>query len=175
MENDETQDVALEEQNNEVSEEELNTLAEQPQEDTTDWKAEALKFKGIASRLAKKLKKPQEPQPEQTVEKAINPPEPPKSELTRDEVEVLLLKSTKNYEDSLIDELKAIAKGKGVSLLQAETSEAFQALLEKRQDEKKKAEAKLGTSKGSGKNAPKPIGELTREEHMKLWEERMGK
>lgn len=51
MEKDEIQDVALENNDLEVD------LAAKPEEDKTDWKAEALKYQAIAKRRSEKLQK----------------------------------------------------------------------------------------------------------------------
>lgn len=55
MENDEQQDIALENNDLEITLED-ETPEEPVEEDTTDWRAEALKQKAIAQRLANKLK-----------------------------------------------------------------------------------------------------------------------
>ena len=76
-------------------------------------------------------------------------------------------------DDENISQLKAIAKGKNISLLEAEKDPLFVSYFEKVQKEKKSEQAKLGASKGSTYKESKPEFKsgLTREEHMALWKE----
>lgn len=161
MQNDEiTPEVELDEnQINEVeetTEEEVETTTQEA--DEVDWKAEALKWQAIAKRKAKQHIA--QPVPKQTLQENY---------LTREEGILI----AKGMDDENLSQLKVIAKGKGISLLEAEKDPLFVSYFEKSQKEKKSEQAKLGASKGSSYKETKPEFKsgLTREEHMALWKE----
>jgi hypothetical protein len=160
MQNDEyTPDVELDENQNYEEETVEETVDSQDQDtETVDWKAEALKYKAIAMRKAKQAVKPEPKQ--QTLETNY---------LTREEGILI----AKGMSDEELNQLKVIAKGKGVSLLEAEKDPLFTTYYEKVQKEKRSEQAKLGTSKGSSYKEEKPkfTAGLSREEHKKLWRE----
>jgi len=160
MQNDEyTPDVELDENQNYEEETVEETVDSQDQDtETVDWKAEALKYKAIAMRKAKQAVKPEPKQ--QTLETNY---------LTREEGILI----AKGMSDEELNQLKVIAKGKGISLLEAEKDPLFTTYYEKVQKEKRSEQAKLGTSKGSSYKEEKPkfTAGLSREEHMKLWRE----
>lgn len=94
--------------------------------------------------------------------------DPSPSEETIDEK---ILRATKGYDDEAMAELKAIAKGKGMTLLQAEQDKIFKIYLKEAEAEKKKAEAALGGSKGAGKKKSEvdvSTPNLTDEQHREL-------
>lgn len=159
MQNDEyTPEVELDE--NQINmEDTVETVdAEDQETDEVDWKAEALKYKAIAMRKAKQAVRPEPKQPTLQTE-----------QLTRDEVILI----AKGHDDETLNQLKVIAKGKGVSLLEAEKDPLFTSYFDKVQKEKKSEQAKLGASKGSAFKQEKTTFKpgLTREEHMALWKE----
>lgn len=149
----------------ELDENEINTVEEtvEETEETTpeshevDWKAEALKYKAI---LARKTKQVAPVQKQQILETNF---------LTREEGILI----AKGMDEESLSQLKVIAKGKGVSLLEAEKDPLFVSYFEKVQKEKKSEQAKLGASKGSAFKETKPQFKsgLTREEHIALWKE----
>lgn len=94
--------------------------------------------------------------------------------VSKEEYEVDLLKTAKGYDDETIDHLKAIAKGKGMSLINAQADPLFSLVLAKKEDEAREAKSKLGASKGSGTNTPVAMNKLSREDHMKLVKEMTG-
>lgn len=161
------EDLDLDEEVVETPEEEVAT--EEPvesEEDTTDWKAEALKQKAINARLAKKINKPQtEPkeQPDKTNEAQY---------LTREEGILI----AQGLDDEAINKLKSISKGEEISLLKARESDLFQAWNDKREADRKAEKAKLGASKGSGSTPTKKTFKpgMTPEEHKAAWKEKMG-
>lgn len=155
----------LEQDENEIQEVEETVYTEESTDDqntdSVDWKSEALKWQAIAKRKAKQVSA----KPEQkTLETNIN-----NNYLTREEGILI----AKGMDDELITQLKAIAKGKNISLLEAEKDTLFQALFDKVQKERKSEQAKLGASKGSSFKQEKPsfTPGLTREEHLALWKE----
>lgn len=162
MQNDEiTPEVELDEnQINEVEETEEVESTNQDTEshETVDWKAEAKKWKAIADRKSKQIVRPTEQK--QNLQENY---------LTREEGILI----AKGMDDENISQLKAIAKGKNISLLEAEKDPLFVSYFEKVQKEKKSEQAKLGASKGSTYKESKPEFKsgLTREEHMALWKE----
>ena len=136
---------------------------ETPTEDSTDWKAEALKWKAIAGRKAKQAAKPEETKPEPITNNS----------LTREEVILL----AKGMDEEAMNQLQAISKGKGISLLEAKEDPMFVAYNEQREKNLKAEQAKLGASKGSGAKKGKPdfsTPGLSKEDHKKLWQEKMG-
>lgn len=102
------------------------------------------------------------------------PPKNINNTLSREEA-ILIAKG--RSEDEL-DLLHTIAKGKGVSLLDAEKNPLFLAYEEKQSEEKKKEQARLGASKGSGYSEAKDDFNkpgLTNEEHKELWKKSMSR
>lgn len=159
MQNDEiTPEVELEDnQINEVEETDEVEFTNQ-EADEVDWKAEALKYKAIAMRKAKQI-----------VSKPVQNQNLQENYLTREEGILI----AKGRDEESLAQLKAIAKGKNISLLDAEKDPLFIAFDDKIQKEKKSEQAKLGVSKGSIYKETKPefTNGLTREEHRKRWEE----
>jgi hypothetical protein len=98
--------------------------------------------------------------------------------LTREEAEEMLLKTSAKLSDEDMDMVKTIAKGKGISLIQATEHTLFKTYQEKVEQERKAEKAKLGVSKGSsisqGKASFTSPG-LSEDEHKKLWKESMSK
>lgn len=166
------ENVELDTEINELLEsEELSEESNETEE--IDWKAEALKQKAIAARLAKKLQRPaQESTPAPKVENSQN--NQAQSTPSTEQIEELLLRD-KGFDDEAIAQIRAVAKGKGIGLLAAKEDALVKAYLDLKADEKKRTDAKLGASTGSGRTkAAKPISEMTREEHEALWRKASG-
>lgn len=108
-------------------------------------------------------------QPEQP-EKPINSPEASADFLTREEG--LLL--ARGYSDDAIAHAKKIAKGADVPLLDALKDPLMTAFLEKEAEEKRKQEASLGASQGSGVTPSKEVP-LDPEAHKAYWKEMTGR
>lgn len=160
--------------NQEVEEEvffEEETPVEEPQGEDTDWKAEAekakaeaLKYKAILERKQKK-----EAQPEEA--KTDKPISNESQYLTREEAVLI----AKGFDDEHLAHAKKIAKGAGISLLDAVNDPLFIAFEEKQKEEKRKQKAQLNASNSSGRTPKgKPIGEMTREENEAYWRDRIG-
>lgn len=129
--------------------------------DDVDWKAEALKYRAILNRKKKQtIQKVAQPVQKQTLQENY---------LTREEGILI----AKGMDEENLSQLKAIAKGKNISLLEAEKDPLFVTYFEKVQKEKKSEQAKLGVSKGSTYKESKPEFKsgMTREEHYALWKE----
>ena len=151
--------------------EELDTdIPDSPDTSTDDWRkteeerlrqmtpdeliAEALAKEQSKRRLFARVKKQPKAKVEtppptaevkpQPITKAESPP--PTDSVTPED----LLRTTKGYDDDALKELKAIAKGKGISLINAQNDPLFVAYLEKQEAEKKKRAAQLKASTGSG-------------------------
>lgn len=78
------------------------------------------------------------------------------------------------YDLETLNQIQVIAKGKGVSLLEAEKDPLFVSYKEKKDAEAKAEKAKLGASKGSGQKEAK-VGFNSfesLEDHKKLWKEK---
>lgn len=164
----EIEDIDLEEND------EIETEAEAPEadaevetyddseEDTTDWKAEALKQKAINARMQKKASKPQ-----------IAPKEQPQStntdNLSREEA--VLIAQGLSLED--IDKLKVIAKAEDTTLFKAKDSDLFLGYIDRKASIEKKEKAKLGSSKGSQVSQEKKMSELSPDEHKEVFKDTM--
>lgn len=78
------------------------------------------------------------------------------------------------YDLETLNQIQVIAKGKGVSLLEAEKDPLFVSYKEKKEAEAKAEKAKLGASKGSGQKEAK-VGFNSfesLEDHKKIWKEK---
>lgn len=154
--------------------------------DPDELRAEAKKYRGIASRKPPKApatqdakpveqKENKDAEPNKPADSQTNPlPTPATEQVTAED----LLRTTKGYSDETLAELRAIAKGKGINLFQAQEDPLFTAYLEKQQAEDKSAKAKLGASNSSGKSAPKRgfnTPGLSDTEHKDMWKEKMGR
>ena len=108
--------------------------------------------------------------------KSAKPPvEEPKTSTGPDAEELKLI--ARGLSDEEIDEAKAIAKGKGITLVEALKTPIFVLFQNNLKEEQKKEAAKLGASHGSGQtsmeNPVKPG--MTRDEHKKSFDEARGK
>lgn len=113
---------------------------------------------------AKKAEEALKAKPKQVVQPKTNTNINNASEsyLTREEAILI----AKGEDETSLTKLKAIAKGSGVSLLDAQKDEMFIAWKERQEKESKTNKAKLGASKGSGSQKPeKTVSEMTSEEH----------
>lgn len=154
-----TEDVDLEAQNKELKEKNKMLFARAK-------KAEGFvlqdgKWVKPAPKEVEKVKETKEVQPTQEF-------------ITKNEYQEGILRTSKNYTDEDISVLNVIAKGKGVSLFQAEQDELFKTHLATKAEKERVAKASLGASKGSNQSG-KPKGSMTREEHMALFYEKAGR
>jgi len=80
----------------------------------------------------------------------------------------------KGYDDESLNQIQVIAKGKGISMLDAEKDPLFISYKEKKDAEAKAEKAKLGASKGSGQKESKPGFQNfdSLEDHKKIWKEK---
>lgn len=166
---DETQDVLQETQNPDeeiVAQEQ--TIADTPaQDEDKELDIEALKakaakadeYKKFADRVTaenKELKKQTKPTTNTT------------DVLSREEA--ILIAQGMVAED--LDELKAVAEAKKISLLKAKDTPLFQGYLEKKEGERKKEKAKLAASRGSTTaRDEKSPSDMSRDEHMAFMKE----
>lgn len=120
--------------------------------------------------LLEELKAKQAP----VVKNEVKEVQPTQPFITKDEYEEGILRTTKGYADEDIQTLNVIAKGKGVSLFQAEQDQMFKTHLLVKAEEKRKAEAQLGASRGSSMTKGKSNAPMTRDEHMAMVKERLG-
>lgn len=97
--------------------------------------------------------------------------------LSEDAIDERLLKS-QGMSDELLEELKALAKVRGKSLLDTQSDPIFKTIKEAKEAEAKSQKAKLGASRGSGsvkKEKTFNTKGLTPEEHKQLWLESEGR
>lgn len=163
-------------QDTEITEEIEETDAEsadedQPKHTEAEMKlfARAKKAEAEARRLKAELKQKQEEK------QSIKSDPQPKD--TSVEIDEKILRSTKGYDDDAIEKLKSIAKLNKTSLFAAEQDDYFVYYQQKAAEEKRKAEAGLGASKGAGHKKSEPdikTPGLTREQHEELFRKKMG-
>lgn len=137
-------------------------------EEEVDWKERALKAERAIENAKKKSKRAQK-----TVTRETPKEDLPSNSLSRDDVaEMLYIKE--GYSEEAIDELKAIARGKGISMPEAEKTPVFQAYKREADAKAKRQEAQLKASGGSGAGRKKKdfSDKLTPEEHKALWDKR---
>jgi hypothetical protein len=94
-----------------------------------------------------------------------------KSELTTDDIDARVLKTT-GMSDALLDDLRKVAKVTGKSLIDAQQDSIFIAMKATYEAEEKSSKAKLGASRSAStakveKNTKTP--DLTDAEHRELW------
>ena len=128
---------------------------EDGQEETKDWKAEALKYKAIAERKDKKLQEKTE----------INKTNTEHTALSREDTIFFAQGGT----EETYKIAKQIADTQGIGILAAKEDDYFKFQVEKIEKEKQVKANQIGSSTGSQTGSghkPKPLGEMTREEHM---------
>lgn len=95
------------------------------------------------------------------------------SDINKDELYLI----AEGFKKKDIEQLAVIAKGSGVSLEEARSSDLFKLYQEKQQAEARKAKAQLGVSYGSGFNPGGPAIKpgMTEAEHKAVWAKMTGK
>ena len=160
MFNDETQEVVT--STNDDTAQEVETTEEAV--DTTDYKAEALKWKAIAERKAKKL----EEKPAQA---------PVRQETgTLSEDDILVITTLQDKE--LIERARKIARLEGITLAEAVNNPMFTYAKQAYEEEQRKEKASMEASRGSGSRGQKKTlatAGLSKEEHKELWKKRVGR
>lgn len=138
-------------------------------EETTSSNDELEKAKKTISQLTARAKKAEEALKELKTSKETNANSNITNTLSRDEVILI----AKGYDDESFNQIQAIAKGKGISMLEAEKDPLFVSFKEKKDAEAKAEKAKLGASKGSGQKESKPGFQNfdSLEDHKKIWKE----
>ena len=154
------QDVQPEENEQETTPE---SEEQEGAEDTTDWKAEALKQKAIAKRLDKKL------QSKEPINKTNN-------ELTRDEIR-LIAEKVSDDRIVLLKQIQAGIKASGgeeVSLTDAMQNPMYVAFVEKEEAKARAEKAQLPASGNAGThtNTKFPNGQ-PKEDHQEEWRKAM--
>ena len=78
--------------------------------------------------------------------------------------------------DEEIEQAKVVAKGRGITLTEAIKDPLFLAIQNDLKEKKRKEDAKLGASKGSGESQDDTLikPDMTREEHIKVFKKMMG-
>lgn len=155
------------EQEEQIQEEvdESTESTEEAEADQVDWKAEAMKWKAIASRKAKQA---------ESKTKVESQDQPKESGLSEEDIIVI----SKIADKEKIESLKEIAKMKGLTMAQASESTMYK-LAEREIDQQRSAEkAQLGASRGSGKRATEKTFTtpgLSRDEHKEMFYKTVGK
>jgi hypothetical protein len=154
------QDVQPEENEQETTPE---SEEQEGAEDTTDWKAEALKQKAIAKRLDKKL------QSKEPINKTNN-------ELTRDEIR-LIAEKVSDDKIVLLKQIQAGIKassGEDISLVDAMQNPMYVALVEKEEAKARAEKAQLGASGNAGIHTDTKFASgQSKEDHQAEWRKAM--
>lgn len=160
----------LEQEENEIQEVEETEVEETEEEtieqsDNTDWKAEALKWKAIASRKAKQNAKPLE-------QKKVDKPD--NTGISRDEV----ILYAKGLSDEEVEMAKKVATVSGIKPTEALNDPIYKSWKTQKEEREKKEKATLSASKGSGSASTKKTLNspgLTEKEHKELWRQKVGR
>lgn len=167
MMNDEYNPELEQEEQTQEEVEETTSETEVDSEDSheVDWKSEAMKWKAIASRKAKRAEESK-----------------PKAETTQtnsqsySEEDIIIISKVADKEK--LDSLKEISKLKGLSLAEASETQMFK-LAEREIEEKRKSiNAQMGASRGSGKRPQEKsftTPGLTEDEHKAMFFKAIGK
>jgi hypothetical protein len=112
---------------------------------------------------------------EKAEKKAKEAPKATKEDNTTDypDVDERILRAN-GMPDELLKELKAVAKAREVSLIDAQNDSLFKLVKENYEKELKSKEASLGSSKGSGNASAKKTAStpgLSRDEHKAMWKQ----
>ena len=169
-------DEAVVEETNQNSEPELELdLSDEDTQDTEETKAEVSEdVNALKAELAKKQKeidklyaryKNEKEAKQEIVKKPIS-----NSGLTREEA----ILYAKGHTDEEIELANKLAKVSGTNLLVATEDPYFKSKVQERLKKEKSEQASIGASKGGGKFVPKDIGKMSREDHEKLYHQRMG-
>lgn len=162
------EDVVLEEEELETSEDVSEESDSNDDDSVTLSKAELnkLKRKAIAYDHAKSK---QETKPE--IKKVIN-----NNNNNSASIEETVLKA-QGLEEDEIDMLKKVSAISGVSLIDAQKDTVFKLWKEKQETEEKSRKASMGTSKGSSAKAQKGFNTpgLSEAEFKEMWKQKMGR
>ena len=160
---------AVEETTYETEELDLDALEAVEQveevEEATDAQEEIKKLKEQNTKLYARLKKASKEKINETVKTRPN-----NSSLTRDEAILF----AKGHTDEEVDLAIKLAKVNDVSIHEATTDLIFRAKVQQRQKKEKSAKASLGASSGKSEFAPPDVGKMSRDEHIKLFNDTMG-
>lgn len=142
------------------------------EEDSTDWKAEALKYKAIAERKERKINKItkdgeiEKPAEGEDVNKLI-----PQEGLSREEA----IFFAKGFNEDDLKAAKKIAAVEDISLLEAIEDDVFKGRLEKIEEKQKAKKAQLPPAKGGSVDTKKPVEEMDETEHREEIEKAVAK
>lgn len=155
-----------------ISDEVVDTQDESTSGDeaTTDLAEELEKARKAISQLTARAKKAEDEVKKSKV--SDNTKAEPNLTNTLSREEAVLI--AQGYDLETLNQIQVIAKGKGVSLLEAEKDPLFVSYKEKKDAEAKAEKAKLGASKGSGQKEAK-VGFNSfesLEDHKKIWKEK---
>ena len=155
---------------NEEEEQELEILDDE--EDIEDVQARAEKATQFAKQALARAKKAEAENKELKKSSEVKADVPPiTSNLTEETIERKILKND-GLSDELIDELTALAKVRGTSLLDTQKDPIYLAIKEAKEKEVEKAKAKLPASKGSGTQKSKrdfSTPDLSDADHKAMW------
>lgn len=167
------EETQFEEQTSQETEEldldlELDSEEQATTEDEVDveaLKAELAKTKELNTKLYARVKKTEVKKPEATKTSKTN------SSLTREEA-ILFAKGHTEEEVNLANKLAQI---NGTNPLVAAEDTYFKTVVRARLKKEESAKASLGASNGNNKFTPKDVGEMSDEEHQKLFQETMSR
>lgn len=148
---------------------------EQPNEDVEALKKQLEEANEAKRQLTARAKKAEEeakkykPKEESQQRTDVN-----QNTLSKEETELIVLAGQGLTDPELVNELKALAKVRGKSLIETTNDPIFVALKTAKEEEAKKESARLGAGKGSGTVKKKKdfnTPGLSTEEHKALWKQ----
>jgi hypothetical protein len=153
---------------NEESESEVVTEHDEIDEDENE-SDELRKLRSENAKLVDIIKRRKERENQSKASQTINSPSPANTP-TREEIFLV----AQGFNEDDLQQLNALAKGLGTSLNEAKENPLFQAYLEKKEKDKRDKKAQLGASKGSNIKKPVELSGLNKEDHLKIWKEKVG-
>jgi len=147
--------------------EEDTNISEDSIEETVDLSDELEKERQAKSQILARAKKAEAELKELKAKSSLN-----NDPQLSDELKLI----ARGLSDEEIEQAKIIAKGKGIALPEAIKEPLFLTFQSDLKDKKRKEDAKLGASKGSGesKDESEIKPDMTREEHQKVFKKIMG-
>jgi hypothetical protein len=104
-------------------------------------------------------------------EKKVEDNKPNNQSLTRDEAIFFAKFGSNENAEQLFEQLSVIAKGKGISIKEAQEDPLYKAFKAQADEEKRKKDASMPPSGGKGVTPAKPVSEMTDVEHKAYFEE----
>lgn len=165
------QTTADEAEQTEVVEE---TTADVETEDTAQLKEQLAKKDELNKKLFERAKRAESEA--KALKAKATEIKPTNTQIPNEELQEIRLIATKGLDEEDIQQVRILAKGKGVTLLEAVTDPMFDLYQKDKKERIRKEKAKLGASKGSGPGgSEKNPSQMTDAEFKEFWAKKMGR